>query len=141
MTAGAAFEDVDLRYRTMVQGSTVAVLALGDMLSLGIQLVQVLKDDLGLEATLVESRIYSELDTQALDELAGTHDVFLALEDGERVGGFGQTVADHFGGTATRVLVRGTDKEIPDLVPTGELFERYRMTLPQMVADIKAQLD
>lgn len=141
VTAGAAFEDVDLRYRTMVQGSTVAVLALGDMLSLGIQLVQALKDELGIEATLVEPRIYSELDTQALDELAGTHDVFLTLEDGERVGGFGQMVADRFGGTAKRVLVRGADKEIPDLVPTEELFERYRMTLPQMVADIKVQLD
>ncbi|MEE1295603.1 MAG: 1-deoxy-D-xylulose-5-phosphate synthase [Bifidobacterium sp.] len=140
VTAGAQFTDADLSFRTMVRGSGVAVLALGDMLPHGAELVKALKDELGVEATLVSPRLYSSLDTRALDALAATHDVFVTLEDGERTGGFGETVADHFGGTATRVLVRGADKELPDLVPTKELFERYRLTIPQLVADVKAQL-
>lgn len=134
------FTESDLSYRTMIQGSQVAVLALGDMLAHGYEVVRALNEQLGVKATLIDPRIYSQADTAMLDTLADQHTVFVTLEDGERVGGFGESVAEHFAATDTHVLVYGADKEIPDLVDGNELFERYGMTTEQIVADVREQL-
>lgn len=140
-TLGDDFTDADLRYRTMIQGSRVAVLALGDMLMHGYDVVKALKDQCGVDATLIEPRIYSQLDTERLEELAKSHDVLVTLEDGVKVGGFGESIATYFGAHPTRVLVYGADKEIPDLVPADELMKRYGMTTEQIVTDICHTLD
>ncbi len=138
--AGDGFGEADLSYRTMVRGEKVAVLALGDMLMHGYDVVKALKDRLGIDATLIEPRIYSALDTATLDRLLDEHDIVLTIEDGEKVGGFGEQVASYYGSAHVHVLNYGANKEIPDLVPTDELMERYGMTTDQIVGDVESLL-
>lgn len=134
--AGAdSFDEKDLSYRTIARGSKVAILALGDFLQLGVRVRAELKDKLDVDATLIDPRMFSAVDANALDALRDEHTVVVTLEDGMLTGGFGREVAAHFATDKTMtVLNYGADKEFNDCVPTDELFRRYHLD-PETIAE------
>lgn len=131
--AAVPFTEGDLKYRTIAKGSKVAILALGNFLPLGLKVRGELAQS-GIDATVIDPRVYSDLDVAALDALKDDHDVVVTLEDGALVGGFGQRIAGYYGPTGMRVLNYGAAKEITDLEPTESLYRRYRLN-PELVAE------
>ncbi|MBW3094761.1 1-deoxy-D-xylulose-5-phosphate synthase [Bifidobacterium sp. 64T4] len=127
------FTESDLKYRTIVKGSKVAILALGNFLPLGLKVRGELAQS-GIDATVIDPRVYSDLDVEALEALKDDHDVVVTMEDGALVGGFGQRIAGYYGPTGMRVLNYGAAKEITDLEPTASLYQRYRLN-PELVAE------
>ena len=117
------------------KGSKVALLGLGNFLKLAEDTAELLADK-GIDATSVNPRFYSRLDTELLDNLAASHDVVVTMEDGIIDGGFGEKVAGYLGDKNIRVYNFGAKKEFTDRVPLEELYKRYDLTPEQIVAKI-----
>ena len=131
----APFTDGDLKYRTIVKGAKVAILALGNFLPLGLKVRETLVQS-GIGATVIDPRVYSDLDVAALGVLKDDHDVVVTLEDGALVGGFGERIAAYYGSSDMKVLTYGAHKELTDREPTETLYARYRLNPEQIVQDV-----
>lgn len=123
------------RSQVMEQGRGVAVLALGNFMKLGRDVTHVLREK-GLTPTLVNPRFYSGLDVELLAELTKDHKLVVTLEDGVLDGGFGEKVARFYGASDVKVLAYGGKKEFTDREPVKNIYERNRLTVPQIVQDI-----
>ena len=119
------------RYRTVRRGSGIAILALGDFFELGERTADELAAR-GLEPTLVNPRFATELDTQALDELARTHRAVITLEDGVLDGGWGEKVARYLAPTDAHVRCFGLPREFVDRYDVDELLERCGLTVASL---------
>lgn len=126
-------------YEVARRGQKVAILGLGSYFQLGEQLADALQQE-GITPTLVNPQIITSLDEEALHALEADHQVVITLESGQTDGGWGEKVARFFGATDMKVLVRGERKQFEDRYDLGQLLEANRLTVPQMVEDIKALL-
>lgn len=122
------------------KGQKVAILGLGPFYYLGNQLREALKAELGIEATLINPRLASDVDTHTLDALKADHEIIITLEDGVLAGGYGQKVVHYYGPTSMKVLTYGMEKEVNDRVPKDELYARYGLEPKTIVEDIKTLL-
>ena len=99
-----------------------------------------LKEEMGINATLINPRYITGLDKEMLEELTENHQVVITLEDGIINGGFGEKIASFYGNKDIKVLNFGAHKEFTNRVPLAELYERYHLTEELIVNDIKAVL-
>lgn len=128
------------RYRVTQQGSRVAILALGSFYGLGEAVRAKLEADAGLQATLINPRYITGLDTDLLESLKTDHQIVVTLEDGVLDGGFGEKIARYYGDSAMRVLNFGLRKEFADRYVAAELMQANRLTDTQIVEDILSSL-
>ena len=133
--AAEPFTQDQLNMRTIARGSDVAILALGNFLPLGLKVREALARK-GIDATVIDPRVYSDLDVETLDALQADHRIVVTLEDGSLAGGFGQQVAAYYGPRDMKVLSYGAAKELTDLEPTESLYRRYRLKSELIVEDV-----
>ena len=110
---------------------------MGNFYHLGRKVVDEIKDKLGIEATLINPKFITGIDTELLNSLKQNHKLVITLEDGEIDGGFGEKITRFYGDSEVKVLNYGSKKEFTDRVPLDELYKRYRLTKEQIVEDIK----
>lgn len=127
------------RYEVAHRGSRVAILGLGSFFQLGENLQHALAAD-GIDATLINPQIITQLDVETLDALKKDHSLVITLEDGQIDGGWGEKIARFYGDSSMRVLVRGERKQFEDRFKLADLLSANRLTLPQLVEDVKALL-
>ena len=140
-------------YEVAHKGSKVAILGLGAYFQLGENLHDALADE-GIDATLINPRLITALDTDTLESLKADHSLVITLEDGQIDGGWGEKIARYYSehgsltspslrglGGVMRVLVRGERKQFEDRYNVADLLQANRLTVPQMVEDIKAMLN
>lgn len=127
-------------YRVTQQGRRVAILALGSFYGLGEAVRTKLEADAGLQATLINPRYITGLDTDLLESLKTDHQIVVTLEDGVLDGGFGEKIARYYGDSAMRVLNFGLRKEFADRYVAAELMRANRLTDTQIVKDILSSL-
>jgi 1-deoxy-D-xylulose-5-phosphate synthase len=113
-------------------GNVVAVLALGDMYEM---LGKEVAEKLG--ASLVNPISANILDTASLDKLADENKVIVTLEDNILDGGFGEKVASYLGDKDVKVLNYGQKRVYTDQVPLKDILKDNRMTVDQIVEDVK----
>jgi 1-deoxy-D-xylulose-5-phosphate synthase len=123
------------RYEVVERGRDVAIIAAGTFFSLGKSAVELLKAK-GLEATLINPRFLSGVDSALLDELQADHSLVITLEDGALDGGFGEKIARYYGPTAMRVRCYGLLKEFRDRYNYAELLRENHLAPELIVADI-----
>lgn len=128
------------RYRVTQQGRRVAILALGSFYGLGEAVRAKLETDAGLQATLINPRYITGLDTDLLESLKTDHQIVVTLEDGVLDGGFGEKIARYYGDSVMRVLNFGLRKEFADRYVAAELMRANRLTDTQIVEDILSSL-
>ena len=119
------------------RGRQVAVLGLGSFFQLGEEVVGKLKEETGVDATLVNPRFITGVDEALLEDLKRDHTLVVTLEDGVLDGGFGEKIARYYGASGMKVLNYGIRKEFADRYDAGELLRDNRLTAPQIVEDIK----
>lgn len=127
-------------YEVAHKGSKVAILGLGAYFQLGENLHNALANE-GIDATLINPRLITALDTDTLESLKADHSLVITLEDGQINGGWGEKIARYYGNSTMRVLVRGERKQFEDRYNVADLLQANRLTVPQMVEDIKAMLN
>lgn len=125
------------KYKVAHKGNKVAILGLGNFFSLGKDVQTMLREKLGIDATLINPIYTTGLDKELLEDLKSEHQIVITLEDGVLQGGFGEKIASYYGGSDIKVLNFGADKEFTDRTPLEELYQRYHLTPELIVEDIK----
>ena len=129
---GDAQEDYSKITYQIKPGKDVAILALGDMYAIfGEKVAQ------ELNATLVNPVSANILDKDALDKLAKENKVIVTIEDNTLDGGFGEKVASYLGDKDVKVLNYGQKRVYTDQTPLKDILKDNRMTVEQIVEDIK----
>ena len=101
------------------------------------ELEKYLKENLNINATLINPRFITGVDTELMEKLKENHEIVVTLEDGELNGGFGEKIARYFGSSNMKVLNYGSFKEFSDREPIDELYKKYRLTKELITEDIK----
>ena len=125
------------KYEITRQGKDVAIIGLGDFYHLGENVADLLKNELGLNATLINPRYITGLDKDILENLKTNHKVVITLENGVLDGGFGEKISRYYGGSNVKVLNFGGEKEFTDRVSLEELYQRYHLTPELILEDLK----
>lgn len=125
------------KYKVIHKGNKVAILGLGNFFRLGKDVQTMLREKLGIDATLINPIYTTGLDKGLLEDLKTEHQIVITLEDGVLQGGFGEKIASYYGGSDIKVLNFGADKEFTDRTPLEELYQRYHLTPELIVEDIK----
>lgn len=138
------------RYQIVQPGRDVAILGLGNTMSLAAEITSALAENdeehAAITATLVDALQYSTMDAELLAMLADGHRLIVTLEDGQLEGGWGEKVTAFYANSSNtkashvRVLNFGAAKEFTDRVPLGELNERYGLTSETIVSRIRGIL-
>lgn len=123
-------------YEVAHRGNKVALLGLGAYFQLAENLRNALTRE-GIDATLINPRIITALDSETLDGLKADHSLVVTLEDGQIDGGWGEKIARYYGDSPMRVLVRGERKQFEDRYQVDELLKANRLTVAQLVEDVK----
>ena len=124
-------------YEITRRGSRLAILGLGSYYQKGEETCELLKAQ-GVEATLVNPRIITSLDTGTLEALKEGHELVVTLEDGQIDGGWGEKIARYYGDSGMKVLVRGQRKRFEDHYEVEELLRENRLTPQQIAEDVLA---
>ncbi|WP_241519575.1 1-deoxy-D-xylulose-5-phosphate synthase [Bifidobacterium callitrichidarum] len=156
-TAGDHSDTDMLSWRVTHVGARVALIGLGNTYPLAERAAVELAEHHNIDATVIDPRQCSTLDTAALESLRAEHELVVTLEDGQLEGGWGEKVtayyanhriadgcgdgtghAEHTSGNP-RVMNFGAAKEFTDRIPLAELNERYGLTVPAIVAAVTQQ--
>ncbi len=128
------------RYQVTRKGEKVAILALGSFFQLGEEVVSLLKEKNGVEATLINPRYITGIDKELLEELKANHSLVVTLEDGVLDGGFGEKITRYYGTSEMRVLNYGAKKEFIDRFDIEDLLRENHLTKQQITEEILSYL-
>ena len=127
-------------YKKVNEGSEIAILGLGSFFELGKKVQAKLKEELNIDATLINPRFISGVDEDMLNGLLENHKLVITLEDGVLDGGFGEKISRFYSDKDMKVLNFGAKKEFTNKVDINELYNRYHLTDELIVEDIKSVL-
>lgn len=130
----------NIDYNFAHHGNKVAIMAVGDFWQLGEHVRELMRQQLHIDASLINPESVTGIDQQDLHYLQEDHDLVVTLEDGTVHGGFGETVARYYGPTDMKVLSFGAPREFADNVPLNVLYEWYHLTPQQIVDDVERVL-
>ena len=125
------------RFEMTQKGSEVAIVALGAFYSMGEQLVAALKEKRGINATLINPRYITGLDTEMLESLKANHQKVVTLEDGALEGGFGEKIARFYGASDVKTYCYGVKKGLYDRYDYQQMLTDNHLTVEQILEDIK----
>lgn len=128
------------KYKVEKQGSTVAILALGDFYQLGEEVEKELNARLNIKATLINPRYITGIDEDLLEKLKENHEIVLTLEDGILDGGFGEKIARYYGTDTMKVKNYGVRKAFYDRYNLEDLLRENHLTKEQIVKDVEKLL-
>ena len=104
----------NVSYRYMQEGSRVALVALGSTLKEAREASCEVESKFGFKPSIINPRIYSDLDGEFLEKLESNHELVITLENGIVDGGFGQKIATYYGARPMKVVCLGCKKEFFD---------------------------
>lgn len=124
------------RFKMTHKGSKVAIVALGAFYGLAKQVAALLKEQKGIDATLINPRYITGLDEEMLESLKADHEKVITLEDGALEGGFGEKIARFYGDSDMRTLCFGIKKGLYDRYDYQQLAKDNELTPEQIVARV-----
>ncbi|MDK2808294.1 MAG: 1-deoxy-D-xylulose-5-phosphate synthase [Clostridiales bacterium] len=95
------------------KGSKIALLAVGAMNETAVNVREVLVER-GYNPSHINVRFIKPMDTDILDELSTDHTIFVTMEEGVRLGGYGQMVSDYFMEAHAKKNLSVVNISIPD---------------------------
>ena len=124
------------RFKMTHKGSKVAIVALGAFYNLGKQVAELLKEQKGIDATLINPRYITGLDEEMLESLKADHEKVITLEDGALEGGFGEKIARFYGDSDMKTLCFGIKKGLYDRYDYQQLAKDNELTPEQIVVRV-----
>lgn len=124
------------RFKMTHKGSKVAIVAIGSFYGLGKQVAALLKEQKGIDATLINPRYITGLDEEMLESLKADHEKVITLEDGALEGGFGEKIARFYGDSDMKTLCFGIKKGLYDRYDYQQLAKDNELTPEQIVARV-----
>lgn len=124
-----------------INGNTVAILAVGPMLSMAIEVARKVKEELGLNITVINPRFLTGLDEELLNSLKENHKLVITLEDGELMGGYGQNIASFYGTSDMLVKNYGISKKFHTDFKAEKLLAENGMSVKNITDEIRRVLE
>lgn len=118
-----------------VQGSKVAVIAVGDYYGLALETLQAFQNH-GVHPSLFHPRDLNTVDTKTLDQIVKDHDIVITFEDGVLDGGYGQKVAGYLGKTNAKVYCYGFAKKFHNEIASDELMKQSGLEPESIVKEV-----
>lgn len=128
------------KFSVTKKGQKVAIIAAGDFYQKGQEIVEALKANEKIDATLINPRYLSGIDEKVLHDLEFSHQLVVTLEDGTLDGGFGERIARFYGSSQMKVLNFGVKKQLYDRYDVNQLLKDNNLTNEQILAEIKKVL-
>ena len=125
------------KYEVKEKGEEIAILGLGSFFGLAQTLKDEIKKTLGINATLINPKFITGIDSELLENLKSNHSLVITLEDGVLDGGFGEKISRFYSNSDMKVINYGAMKEFTDRVSLKELYQRYHLTKELIVSDIQ----
>ena len=122
------------RFKMTHKGNKVAIIALGAFYGLGKQVADMLKEQKGIDATLINPRFITGIDEEMLEGLKADHEKVITLEDGALEGGFGEKIARFYGDSDMKTLCFGIKKGLYDRYDYQKMAIDNELTPEQIVA-------
>lgn len=122
------------RYQITHEGKDIALLGLGAYYKLAQEVAEGLKEK-GIDATIINPRYASGIDTEMLESLKAHHHTVITLEDGQLDGGWGEKIARFYGDSSVKVRCYGARKEFVDRFDFKEFLKSNHLTAEQIVSD------
>ena len=110
------------KYKVRRRGNSVAVIATAPLLDIALNAGDFLKNDYGVEITVISPTFLSGVDKELLNGLKENHGLIVTLEDGQLEGGFGQRIASFYGADDMKVLSFGLEKAFKDVSDTKSVL-------------------
>ena len=125
------------KYEITHKGSKVAIIALGSFYGLGDRTRELLKEQTGIDAALINPYYITGVDEELLESLKKDHDLVITLEDGILDGGFGEKISRFYGASDMKTRNYGIKKEFLDRYDVDTVMKDNHLTPEQIVEDIK----
>ena len=125
------------KYEVTHKGSKVAIIGLGSFYGLGDRTRELLKEQTGMDATLINPYYITGVDEELLRSLKADHELVLTLEDGILDGGFGEKISRFYGASDVKTRNYGIKKEFLDRYDVDTVMKDNHLTPEQIVEDIK----
>ncbi|MDO5564245.1 MAG: 1-deoxy-D-xylulose-5-phosphate synthase [Eubacteriales bacterium] len=142
---GIAFNELDdldeeIKYgkaEIIYEGNNIALLALGRAMSTALHVYEKLKLK-NINASLINARFASPIDTEMINKLCQTHNTIVTLEENVKRGGFGEAIAEYI--MEKGYEIRLINESLPnEFVPHGSvdvLRENLKVDSDSILKDI-----
>lgn len=121
-----------LKNKVEIQGEKFAIFAVGCMLALAKKVAEKIKEEIGIQITVINPRFLTGLDIELLEKLKKNHTHILTLEDGELVSGYGQNIASYYGDSDIKVKNYGISKAFHTDYDPIELLAQNGMSVENL---------
>lgn len=123
-----------------LRGNIVAIFAVGSMLPMAIEVAKKVKEELNMQITVINPRFLTGLDEELLNSLKENHKLVITLEDGQLIGGYGQTIASFYGTDDILVKNYGISKAFHTDFKPEELLEKNGMSVSNLINEIRKNI-
>lgn len=120
------------RYQMTHEGKDIAIIGLGSYYSLAQQVAAAYMEK-GIDATVINPRYASGVDTELLESLKKNHHTVITLEDGQLDGGWGEKVARFYADSDMHARCYGAQKEFVDRFDYTEFLKQNGLTVENIV--------
>jgi transketolase len=121
-------------------GEDITLVAMGTMLSFALDAAEILAQE-GVSARVLDMHTVKPLDGKALLRAAGQTGALLTIEDHNVIGGLGGAVAEFLGENCPVPMARvGVQDLYCESGAPHELFERYKLSIPHILAATRRTL-
>lgn len=129
-----------LKNKVEIQGEKFAIFAVGCMLGFAKKVAEKIKEEIGIQITVINPRFLTGLDIELLEKLKKNHTHILTLEDGELVSGYGQNIASYYGDSDIKVKNYGISKAFHTDYDPNELLAQNGMSVENLFQYIQENI-
>lgn len=108
-------------------GAEVAIIGVGSMLNTSLSAADILTAS-GINATVINPRFISGIDTDMLNQLLNNHRLTVTVEETSLSGGFGEKVAAFYGNTPMRTIALGAPRKFLDRYSVSDVLKQWGLT-------------
>lgn len=127
--------------KVMQKGSKIAIFAVGVLVPMAMEIAKKVKEDIGLDITVVNPLFLTGLDEELLNGLKKNHNLVITIEDGELMGGYGQNIASFYGDTNMKVKNYGISKAFHTDFEAEKLLDENGISINKISKVIKEYLE
>ena len=114
------------------KGSKVVLFAIGVLVPMAMEVAKKVKEEIGLDITVINPRFLTGLDEELLNELKKDHELVITIEDGEVMGGYGQNIASFYGNSNMKVQNYGISKAFHTDFEANKLLEENGISVENL---------
>ena len=114
------------------KGTKIAIFVVGVLVPMAMKVAQKVKEEIGLDITVVNPRFLTGLDEELLNELKKEHELVITIEDGEIMGGYGQNIASFYGDSDIKVKNYGISKAFHTDFEADKLLEENGISVDKL---------